>query len=350
MLISILLNCFLLILFQKYRIFLKRVMETSSHGGMVGKNLSEKTLRSSFATGHPSLMLNTFPQGFSQYSDYQLLGSSQLQSRFLTNLPTTANGQTFSSSIFPNHQQASTSSSIMPQIGYGQVHSMNKHDFIQQPTFRNSTNSLYQGNGDHGMNNAMQIYQHKAQSRIPEQLVPNANNSDITLQNLAAAGSGQVGFAGGDMMNNFNGGSSLYDGNGNSSTTKLASLLRNVNSGYFGEGASSSTRFGNNNQIPLRFSSGVVQQENINTPLMLMSPPLIPQQNINVGEGGEDNGYLLDQMRNGNNAAPVENLSIPSLTENELNEIFEQNQPKYPYYNEVLLLFLSQFDLLSYIK
>lgn len=102
-------------LFQKYRIFLKRVMETSSSGTITGKNISERTLRSSFATGHPSLMVNALQRGFPQFLDHQQVGASQLQPRFLGNLPI-ANASSLSSTIFPN-QQASSGNPI-PQLGY----------------------------------------------------------------------------------------------------------------------------------------------------------------------------------------------------------------------------------------
>ena len=321
-------------IFQKYRIFLKRVMQTSSHGGVTGKNISDKTLRSSFATGHPPLMINTLQQGFPQFPDHQQLGSSLLQPRFHGNLPP-ANSLSLSPAIFAN-QQASSSNPI-PQLGYGQAHSMNKQNYLQLPTFGNTS--------------AIQLYQQKTQPR--SEFVPNSmsnntftalgvsgsnniygiqnsnvNNSDMTL-NLA--GSGQMGFAGGDMLNEFNGDYGLFDGN---NSTKLVSL-RNGNFGYHADqGACSSTRFGNTSQITPRFSN-VIQQE-INP--MLLSPPLLPQQN-NLGEGGEDNGYFLGQLKNIN--APVENLSIPQLVENDLHEIFGQSQPKYPSYNKVLSLSLD---------
>ncbi|XP_034710586.1 two-component response regulator ARR1-like [Vitis riparia] len=330
---------------QKYRIFLKRVMETSSPGTITGKNISERTLRSSFATGHPSLMVNALQRGFPQFLDHQQVGASQLQPRFLGNLPI-ANGSSLSSTIFPN-QQASSGNPI-PQLGYGQAHSMNKHAYLQQPTFGN-TKALYQANGA-GMNatDPMQMYQQKIQAR--SELVPNAmsnntftalgvsdpnnihgiqnngvNNSDMTLN---IAGSGQMGFAGGGILNGFNGGYGLFDGNNGITHASL----RNVNSGYYAEGACSSAGFGGTNQIPPRFSN-VIQQDN--------NPMLLPQQN-NLGEGGEDNSYLLDQVRN--NTAPMENPSIPQFSENDLDEIFGQNQPKNPSYNE------RQFDggIISY--
>lgn len=331
-------------LFQKYRIFLKRVMETSSSGTITGKNISERTLRSSFATGHPSLMVNALQRGFPQFLDHQQVGASQLQPRFLGNLPI-ANASSLSSTIFPN-QQASSGNPI-PQLGYGQAHSMNKHAYLQQPTFGN-TKALYQANGA-GMNatNPMQMYQQKTQAR--SELVPNAmsnntftafgvsdpnnihgiqnngvNNSDMTLN---IAGSGQIGFAGGGILNGFNGGYGLFDGNNGITHASL----RNVNSGYYAEGACSSAGFGGTNQIPPRFSN-VIQQEN--------NPMLLPQQN-NLGEGGEDNSYLLDQVRN--NTAPMENPSISQFVENDLDEIFGQNQPKNPSYNEVLLKLINYF-------
>ncbi|RVW28447.1 Two-component response regulator ARR2 [Vitis vinifera] len=192
---------------QKYRIFLKRVTEASnSDGSSTGKNIIEKTLRSSFAAGHPSLVLRTLQHGFPQFVDHQQVGSS-LQPGFLENIQT-ANGLGHGSALFPN-QQAS-SSDFIPQLGYGQFHSMNNQDYFQQQNLGN-TSPLYLADG-------ADISSYQTQGR--SELLSNAMSNNIST---AIAGSGQMGFADG------------------------------VSNGFSG-------RFGSTNQLSPRFSN-VIQQE-----------------------------------------------------------------------------------------
>lgn len=289
-------------LLQKYRIFLKRVTEASnSDGSSTGKNFIEKTLRSSFAAGHPSLVLRTLQHGFPQFVDHQQVGSS-LQPGFLENIQT-ANGLGHGSALFPN-QQAS-SSDFIPQLGYGQFHSMNNQDYFQQQTLGN-TSPLYLADG-------ADISSYQTQGR--SELLSNAMSNNIST---AIAGSGQMGFADG-VSNGFSGSYGLRNGdNGN----MALALGGNLNSGCYPQEAYSSAGFGSTNQLSPRFSN-VIQQE----------------YNPMLG-----------------------NVSLPKFTEFGLDEIY-LNQLNNPFYNEVLklLAFLAvqeihlcfinfQFDSLSDIN
>eukprot|EP00261_Vitis_vinifera_P040255 XP_019081498.1 PREDICTED: GATA zinc finger domain-containing protein 14-like [Vitis vinifera] len=301
-----------MLLLQKYRIFLKRVTEaSSSDGSSTGKNIIEKTLRSSFATGHPSLVINA------------------LQKRMLGNLQITPS---LGATIFSN-QQASSSNPI-PELGYGQSHSVDNSAYFQQPTFGN-TSALYQSNGG-GTNgkNPKQMYKQETQARserVPDTMSKNnfpacgilgsndihdiqnmgfLNNSILTPNfNCNYSIADQVGFSGGEVSNGFNGSYDLiHENNGN------------MNSGYYSGGAYSPAGFGRTNQLSPRFPN-VNQQEN--------NPMLLSQQN-NLGNGGDMN-YLFDHLTN--NTTPVENAFHPQFAESNLYEIFP-NQQKNLSYNQ----------------
>lgn len=305
-----------MLLLQKYRIFLKRVTEaSSSDGSSTGKNIIEKTLRSSFATGHPSLVINA------------------LQKRMLGNLQITPS---LSATIFSN-QQASSSNPI-PKLGYGQSHSVDNSAYFQQPTFGN-TSALYQSNGG-GTNgkNSKQMYKQETQARserVPDTMSKNnfpacgilGSNDIHDIQNMGSLNNSiltpnfncnysiadQVGFSGGEESNGFNGSYDLiHENNGN------------MNSGYYSGGAYSPAGFGRTNQLSPRFPN-VNQQEN--------NPMLLSQQN-NLGNGGDMN-YLFDHLTN--NTTPVENAFHPQFAESNLYEIFP-NQQKNLSYNQVLKL------------
>ena len=197
---------------QKYRIFLKRVTETSnSNGSNTGKNSLERTLRSSFATGHPSLMNRALQPGFPQFMDHEQLGSS-LQPGFLENIQM-ANGPSHcSTAVFPN-QQAS-SNDFISQPEYGQFNSVNNQDYFQPKTPGNSK-AFY--------------------------LVDSPGLSSNQIQ-------GRSQLLSSDVMSNTNG----------NMTLTLAGKLNN--SGYCPQEAYSSSGLGSTSQFSPRFSD-VIQQE-----------------------------------------------------------------------------------------
>lgn len=121
------------VVFQKYRIFLKHVTEAcSSTGSSSGKNSLERTLRSSFAAGHPSLMIQALSPGFPQFMDHQQLeGISSVQPGFQMTNSTTPN---HCSSVFPNQQASSTD--FTPQLDQHRqlINSTHNQDYFQQKT------------------------------------------------------------------------------------------------------------------------------------------------------------------------------------------------------------------------
>ncbi|RVW58536.1 Two-component response regulator ORR25 [Vitis vinifera] len=192
---------------QKYRIFLKRVTEASSSDGKTNAGQSPNT---------PSL----------------------------------------GATIFSN-QQASSSNPI-PELGYGQSHSVDNSAYFQQPTFGN-TSALYQSNGG-GTNgkNPKQMYKQGNSSKIracPDTMSKNnfpacgilGSNDIHDIQNMGSLNNSiltpnfncnysiadQVGFSGGEVSNGFNGSYDLiHENNGN------------MNSGYYSGGAYSPAGFG----------------------------------------------------------------------------------------------------------
>ncbi|KAL6321292.1 hypothetical protein AAG906_016326 [Vitis piasezkii] len=313
---------------QKYRIFLRRVAEASnSTGSSTGKSIAERTLRSSFATGHPSLLISALQQGFPQLLNQQLVGSF-LQPGFPGNIQ--INDPTLRGAIFPN-QQAS-SSNPRPQLGHGQGHSMNNQAYLQQQPFGN-TNALPEANGG-VMNGANPMQMNQQQTQARSELVPNAmSNNNFTVfegsgnihgvQNMESfnnshlppnfdcnnniAGSGPMG-----LSNGFNGNYGSITGNINGNLA----LSESVNSGYHAQGAYSSVGFRSTNQPPTRFSN--ITQQN-NNPMLLPSLSLLQQNDL--GNGGGDNSYLLDHLMN--TTAPMESVSPLQFAESELDELFQ---------------------------
>ena len=157
----------LMLLLQKYRIFLKRMTEAISSDGRSshGKNLIEKTLRSSFATGHPSLMISALQQ--------ELLGNIGLP-------------PSFGATIFSTQQ--SSSSNPRAELGYGQSHLGKNSACLQQPTFGN--NSFYQSHRE-------KLYEQETQARPSKNNFPTggilgSNNIHDIRNKGSSSGSGWI--------------------------------------------------------------------------------------------------------------------------------------------------------------
>ena len=285
---------FFLFLLQKYRQFLHRVAEASnSNGTTKGKNTVERTLRSSFATGHPTLLLSALEKGYPQFLNQQLVGSLLLQEPPENIQP--INDATISTALFPNQQ--APASNLIPQLGHGhgQSNSVNNQDFGNSNTFPEA--------------NPGQMNQQQAQPR--SNLAPTSTRNNIQgVSNMASfnslplnfdcnnnrVASGLMGFGNNEMSNGFNGNyGSMSENNGNS--------------GYYAQGACSSVGF-----AP-RFSN--VTQRNSNS-MMLCSSPLLQQNDF--GNGGESSNYLLDHLMN--TTAPMDGVSFTHFGESDIDEVF----------------------------
>ncbi|KAL9409609.1 hypothetical protein AB3S75_047929 [Citrus x aurantiifolia] len=319
---------------QKYRIFLKRVAEQGASA--MRKNLA---LRSSFASGHVSMMLQEAHE-FSQVRDQQ---QQMRTSAFLPGYASgvsALNGTTFGSIGFPS--LGASSSSSVPQPGL-----MGNQANFPQSLFGNTRNPLYQANsagktcGSSGSNateaNLLsrgglaaglmnQMYQQKSQSR------PNPYDN----YNIGASSSKGFGTSGWSSSSNTSGldqnmgtiknntysnyagirlnddgelipagQTSLINGNGLNGGYGLISgtsgIMANAAFGHLTPGASSSSaRFDNATyQIPSAFA-GVNEQENTS-----MLSQLSSQQQYGPGNNAQ-NDFT--------NFAPINNASVNGNT------------------------------------
>ena len=286
---------FFLFLLQKYRLFLRRVAEASnSNGTAKGKNTVERTLRSSFATGHPTLLLSALQKGYPQFLNEQLVGSLLLQGPQENIQP--INDRTISPTLFPN-QQASTSN-LIPQLGHrhGQSNIVNNQAFINSNAFPEA--------------NPMQMNQHEAQliSNLDHTSMPNnvhGVNNMASFNSLPRnfdcnnnrAGSGLMRFGSNEISNSF------YGNSGSMSGTY-------GNSGYYAQGPCSSVG------APPRFSNVTQQKSNS---MMLHSPPLLQQNDF--GNGGESSSYFLDHLMN--TTTPMDGAPFTHFGESDIDEVFQ---------------------------
>ncbi|KAF8379413.1 hypothetical protein HHK36_028848 [Tetracentron sinense] len=142
---------------QKYRIFLKRVQDASqSLEPSLVKTLTSGTLKSSFASRHPSLIFN-LQHGFARLPEKQNLWTA-FKPGFGSNsqglnapIPMPSLGP----ALFLNREMSSRKA--MPQLGYGQSFPVSKHANLQQPLLgtgsslnqRNDANYLGLGGQPH---------------------------------------------------------------------------------------------------------------------------------------------------------------------------------------------------------
>uniref|UniRef100_A0A2N9I6C5 Response regulatory domain-containing protein n=1 Tax=Fagus sylvatica TaxID=28930 RepID=A0A2N9I6C5_FAGSY len=141
---------------QKYRLFLKKVAEK---GALTSKGLSERAMRSSFASGlPPSLIFKTILQNYPQFPGFggnlETLNGSMLGA-FPSSHRAASSGAQFGYGDYfnaPNYNIGGTtgfptkdasSSNYIPQPGLGQWRGLNN---LQQPFFGNRNNPIYQGN------------------------------------------------------------------------------------------------------------------------------------------------------------------------------------------------------------
>jgi two-component response regulator (ARR-B family) len=141
---------------QKYRLFLKKVAEK---GALTSKGLSERAMRSSFASGlPPSLIFKTILQNYPQFPGFggnlETLNGSMLGT-FPSSHRAASSGAQFGYGDYfnaPNYNIGGTtgfptkdasSSNYIPQPGLGQWRGLNN---LQQPFFGNRNNPIYHGN------------------------------------------------------------------------------------------------------------------------------------------------------------------------------------------------------------
>ncbi|EEF51445.1 two-component system sensor histidine kinase/response regulator, putative [Ricinus communis] len=125
---------------QKYRLFLKKVAE---RGLWSSQALSERAMRSSFASGYSSMFLKNAHQDYSQ-----LPGLQQLRPTFQPGYGGNISGLGTSKFGFSGcHSQEASSSNSLPQIRFGQssLFGSNLSSFQQRSMFGN-TSPLYSSN------------------------------------------------------------------------------------------------------------------------------------------------------------------------------------------------------------
>ncbi|KAL9412195.1 hypothetical protein AB3S75_045757 [Citrus x aurantiifolia] len=323
---------------QKYRIFLKRVAEQGAKA--MGKNLA---LRSSFAAGHVSMMLQEAHE-FSQIRD------KQQQMRTSAFLPgygsgvSALNGTTFGSIGFPS--LGASSSNSVPQPGL-----MGNQANFPQSLFGNTRNPLYQANsagttcGSSGSNNMEanplsrgglatglmnQMYQQKSQSRQNPYDNDNigassskgfgtsgwssSSNTSGLDQNMGTIRTNTYSNYAGIRLNDDGelipaGQTSLINGNGLNGgyglITGTSGIMANAAFGHLTPGASSSSsaRFDNATyRIPLAFA-GANEQENTS-----MLSHLSSQQQYGPGNNAQNDftnfAPINNASANGNTAQP----------------------------------------------
>lgn len=236
---------------QKYRIFLKRVTEASiSNGSGPGMDIMERSLRSSFAAGQPPWVFRALQHGFPEFPDHQQLGSS-LQSAYQENI-LIANGPSHRNALFPNQQYCNQQQSL------------------------GNTNPLYLAYG-------LDVTSHQTQGRselLPTTMPkfttvgdPGTNNS---YPEMNIAGSGQMGFADGEISSGFGCSNGLRNGDDENTTQ---ALLGNLDSGYCPPDAYSFLELGITNQFPPSFSH--VFQGEYNPMLGNISLPKFAETGLN---------------------------------------------------------------------
>lgn len=235
---------------QKYRIFLKRVTDRCGDG--TSKGLSDRSLRSSFASGLlPSLLLQNvkFPQP-------QQITTSLFQPGVL--------GSSF---LFPN--KAASSGSSLPQLGHGRWHSLRNQANIQQSLYGH-TNPLYrsiQPNINLGSN-------FPSHGDLPDGIMNATNGTNViqTCPNSSYTKGTYAGIelnSGGELVirgrsTGFNGGveNDVNNGYGLMNGYNIVPLENWSTGGYMAQGGSSFDGFESTNQWPPIFNVVNDQQEN----------------------------------------------------------------------------------------
>ncbi|KAF5731126.1 putative two-component system sensor histidine kinase/response regulator [Tripterygium wilfordii] len=171
---------------QKYRLFLKRVAE---QGTASCKTLTDRALRSSFATGHPWLMFNNLQQNYPHNLNLQMGRQFQLQFHPGFGFPASLTASSLGLTRHPYNQQgASTSNAVTPRLGYGQSSLLNyNQSHFSTSLFGNRNLVDYQANNRSVLGSN---YDDINGTSLPSQRA--AGLSNVLLSGTASSSSGHI--------------------------------------------------------------------------------------------------------------------------------------------------------------
>jgi hypothetical protein len=268
------------LLLQKYRIFLKRVADKC---GGTSKGLSDRSLRSSFAAGLPTLLVHNlnFPQNHGQ-QQFRTSSSPFQPGVVLGGNTRSYNAPTLGPFLYSNKAAASATS---PQLGLniGRWHnsSRNQANPLKQPFFGN-TNPLYPSNYQPNMNILGSNYSTNGTHSI--QTYPNSSYAKGNYAGIELS-------SGGELV--VKGPSAGFNGNfvENHDVNNIAAQEKywSANSGYMAQGGSSSA-----NQLWAPGMNTVNNYDQHEQDAFLIIPPLQPQQPYGGAKVGDQSDCFDD--------------------------------------------------------